>query len=398
LIALGLIAIMGVVSLGIEGAYLLAQARRLQTVADNAAYSGAVAILDKAPADPHTEAAAIIAGSSYASGATPTINIPPLSGPYAGNASAVEVILSQPQSLALAGLVYSGPFTIERRAVAAVTYVNGDCALILDPTASGSFSVSNNANVSFTGCGLAVNSASTHAIKVQNNASVTGSTASIVGSYTASDIANNSQFNFNTVNTNSSPVEDPYASRSVPTPGGCSAQNTWGGSSVATIQPGTYCNGLSFTNNAQITMAPGVYIINQGNFTVANNVVLSGTGVSIVLTSSTGSNYGTISFGNNTQINLSAMTTGPTAGMVVFENPAAPLGNTTIKNNTGWVLNGALYLPKQNLTLSNNNATNTNCMQVISNQLTIKNNVTMNLSCSDIPISGIGSGTVRVVE
>lgn len=398
LVALSLIVIMGFVSLGVEGSYLLAQARRLQTVADNAAYSGAVAILAGVPTDPRVEAGAIVAASSYAGGATTTINIPPVSGPYAGKNGAVEVIISQPQTLALASLFYSGPFTILRRAVASITYANGDCALILDPAASGAFSVINNAAVKFNSCGLAVNSGSSHAVSLSNNTSVTGSGVSIVGSYSASDLANHSVFDFDTVTTGASPVQDPYASRAVPTPGACAPQNAWSGSVVATIQPGTYCNGLSFTNNVQITMAPGVYIVDRGSFTVANNAILSGSGVTVVLTSSTGAGYGTISFGNNTQINLSGMTSGPTAGMVIFENPAAPVGNTTIKNNTGWVLNGALYLPKQNLTLGNNNESANNCMQVISNQLIIENNVALTLSCSGIPISGIGSGSVKMVE
>ena len=83
---------------------------------------------------------------------------------------------------------------------------------------------------------------------------------------------------------------DPYAGVTMPTmPGGCSngTNKSYGYSaSLQTINPGVWCNGVSFGSSAQIKLNPGVYYVNGGNFNVGGAVVMNGTGVTIVLTGS----------------------------------------------------------------------------------------------------------------
>ena len=57
------------------------------------------------------------------------------------------------------------------------------------------------------------------------------------------------------------------------------------------LNPGVWCNGVSFTNDAQIKLNPGVYYVNGGNFNVGGAVVMKGTGVTIVLTGTASDGY-----------------------------------------------------------------------------------------------------------
>ena len=58
----------------------------------------------------------------------------------------------------------------------------------------------------------------------------------------------------------------------------------------------------------------GVYYVNGGNFNVGGAVVMNGTGVTIILTSSTSGNYATVTIDNGATVTLSAPTSGTTAG------------------------------------------------------------------------------------
>jgi hypothetical protein len=125
-------------------------------------------------------------------------------------------------------------------------------------------------------------------------------------------------------------MSDPYASVVMPTYSGCAdGTNKSYGTGTWTLSPGVYCNGVSFTNAAIVTMNPGVYFLNQGSFNVGGAVQLTGTGVTIVLTSSTGSNYATFTIGNGATVTLSAPTSGATAGIVFFGDRNAPIATTS---------------------------------------------------------------------
>jgi hypothetical protein len=113
-------------------------------------------------------------------------------------------------------------------------------------------------------------------------------------------------------------------------------------------------------------MSPGVYFIDRGTFTVGGNVTLTGTGVTIVLTSSTGSNYATASIGNGANVTLSAPTTGATAGIVFFGDRLAPASN--VQNFGGGAtinVNGAVYFPSQEVDFQNGISNPSGCTQLI---------------------------------
>ena len=117
-VQVGLLAtvLIGFAGLGTEVTLLLLRQRQLQSAADAAALSAAMI-----PSGYRTEALAIAAEAGFRNGITGTsvtINSPPATGDHRGDAGAVEVIISQPQKVAMLGLFVADELEISARAVA----------------------------------------------------------------------------------------------------------------------------------------------------------------------------------------------------------------------------------------------------------------------------------------
>src|SRR5262249_8079765 len=139
---------------------------------------------------------------------------------------------------------------------------------------------------------------------------------------------------------------DPYSSVPDPSFSGC-YQHNFSSHSTVTIDQGVYCGGIQLNAGANVKMNPGTYYLDGGNLQVNVSATLSGNGVTLVFTSSSGANYATATINGGATINLTAPTTGAYAGIVMFGDRNMPL-DTTFKFNGGATqsLNGAIYMPK----------------------------------------------------
>jgi hypothetical protein len=195
-------------------------------------------------------------------------------------------------------------------------------------------------------------------------------------------------------------IADPYAGVALPTFSGCGQGNGKGyGYGTWTLNPGVYCNGLSFSNSAVATLSAGVYFIDRGTFDVAGGATVTGTNVTIVLTSSTGSGYANAEIDNGTTVTLSAPTTGATAGLVFFADRRSSAGSVTTVMAGGASLNltGALYLPTQTLNWNNgaSNASST-CTELIAGTITL-GGANLQINCP-AGVAAIGGGNSSLVE
>ena len=112
------------------------------------------------------------------------------------------------------------------------------------------------------------------------------------------------------------------------------------------ITPGHDQFGWNYTNSQTIKIAPGIYYVNK-QLNVGNNASITGNGVTLT----SNDNYAT-NIGNNATITLTAMATGPTAGLAI----AATRDNTntqSFSNNT-WLTINNLYFPSGTAYFSNN--------------------------------------------
>ena len=387
-IGIMMIAILGFLALGIEITYLLLKQREMQSAADSAAMAGATAMSFGFPTDFRMEAKAVASASGFTDGVdetTVTVNSPPLSGPNAGNASAVEVIVRQPQQLSLIRLYRSGLFNVGARAAAVVQPAYMYCILSLESSAPRAVYLNNNVVAANSSCGVAVNSSSSSALALWNNAVIDGPVR-VHGDWS---LNNNAQLN-GTPTLNRAPIiPDPYADVSLqPIPACTSQSGVVSGSVAVTLNPGRFCNGFNISNGATVNLRPGAYYIDK-QFVALNTATINGMGgVTLVITG----NYA-INWGNMMRLNIIAPSTGPYAGIAMFGNRAAPNSiEQVFSNNTYLNVQGVLYFPNQALRFDNNGITGpSQCAQIVARVIQIFNNVALNNNCVGTGVRPIGS-------
>ncbi len=381
LFALALPIIVGAAGLGIDvGRWELAH-KSLQRAADSAAVSAAIAYQANIAANLTSQGAAVAASYNFTSsnGATVTVNRPPLSGSNTSNTNAVEVIISQPQARMFTALFGSGAVPETGRAVA----VGGSkiCVLALDPTATAAVSAQGSINIAAPNCSIYSDSNSSTSVSAGGSAQVSALQIGAVGTVSG-------QTNMTTSNgivNNSSVIPDPYADVPMPSYSGCD-QNNFSAKSTMTIYPGVYCNGFSLNAGANVTMAPGIYFIDRGSMAINGSATLSGSGVTIVFTSSSGANYATARIAGGATVSLSAPTSGPTAGIVLFGDRAMPVGtNFALGGGSSQSLNGATYLPKGAISYAGGASGFDGCSQVIGDTIGFVGSANLAINC---PSSG----------
>jgi Flp pilus assembly protein TadG len=378
LTALILPLLVGIAGLAIQVGVGYSTRRTLQTIADTIAIGGATEIangginlLQRAQAD------AIANNFTPGGSNTLTVNNPPLSGAYTNNASAVEVILTQKVSLAFTNLFLASPVTISARAIA-TSQAAPPCILALDPSLGSSFKVAGNSTVSALNCTIGVNSTSPTALDLSGSGLiiVNADRVLVTGNYVTSG---SSQINTtNGIQTGAPPTADPYATVQIPSYSGCNANN-FAPTKSQTISPGVYCGGISIGSQTALTLNPGIYILDGGQLSLKGQASITGTGVTLILTSSSQTNYPTISLTDSANIILTAPSQGPTAGIAIYQDRNAPSsGVNTIGSISS--ITGALYFPRQILQYRGNSAL-TACTQLIARQILFTGASTAGVKC-----------------
>jgi Putative Flp pilus-assembly TadE/G-like len=380
--ALALPLLVGVTGLGVETGLWYTQKRLLQTAADAAA--GAAA-LDRAAGGQDTQAsltqtalhAAAKNGFSNTAPNTFTLNWPPKSGSSAGQTSAVEVVLTQPQTPIFASLFLSSPVPITARAAAQAKVTGQACVLALDPSASGAVTNGGTAAENFAGCVIAANSTSPSAISFQGNPTVTAQSLWTSGGYSVGGSVSLTLSSPPT--TYAWPLTDPYANLVIPGFSGCTMSNAKFQNTTQTISPGVYCGGIDFGAKANITLNPGTYYIDKGNITINAQATVTGNGVTFVLTSSgAASQIGTVTINGGATVNLSAPSD-PTAtfqGVTFFQDRRADTsGVDKINGGSSMNIGGAIYFPAQTVQFNGNDATaGPRCTIIVARLITFTGN------------------------
>ena len=200
-------------------------------------------------------------------------------------------------------------------------------------------------------------------------------------------------------------LQDPYADETIPSSlGACKADGLKLSNTTQTLQPGVYCNGLDIGAKAKITLAPGTYYIDKGDLTINAQATLSGSNVTIVLTSSgAASQIGTVTINGGAAVNLTAPPDTDTGhrGMIFFQDRRATATGTA-KLNGGATMNlfGAVYFPAQAIQFSGNNSSSSpECTQIIGRTVTfIGNSAVKDGGCPAAGVLPIRITGVKVTE
>ena len=260
---------------------------------------------------------------------------------------------------------------------------------VLNPSVSGALAASGNAAVKVPGV-VVDDSSSAAAITASGNVQIAAGEIDVVGGVEATGHASFSP----TPQTGHAVVPDPYRSLAAPSGGASLGGILLAGNASLTIHPGVY-NQINVSGNAQLTMTSGVYVIAGGGLSVSGNASVNGTQVMIYNAGGNylgGSGFGDIDLSGNGRIVLSAPTSGPYAGVLLFQARDNQQG-LTLSGNAVNGLSGTIYAANAPATISGNASLN---LPVVVNTLTLNGNAVLGdppassatLSGSDPPVSG----------
>jgi Flp pilus assembly protein TadG len=392
--------LIGFVGLGSETGLWYYTHRSMQAAADAGAL-GAAAALQAGDATGYVaEAKAAVAKYGFTdgvAGTTVTVNKPPSTGNFKGNAATVEVIVRQPQTALFSSLFLASAPIVSTRAVALQGKPGNDCVLALDTGASASTFGNGTTNVNLVGCGLAVNSNSSSALNLVGGATMTADSASIVGGYL--DTGNATITTIHGITTGAAAVADPYANVAIPPFSGCNSLSLQPHATTSVSGGGVYCNGVSLNSGMTLNLSNGTYFIDRGALTVNGGATLNVSNATVVLTSSSGSNYATVDIHGGATVNVTAPSTGATAGLAFFQDRNAPRGGANnFSGGTTQNIKGAIYFPTEIINFAGGTQTGHGCLQIVADEINFKGNANLETHCTGTGVASIGGSSSKLVE
>ncbi len=355
-VAICLTVIVAIVALNLDGGRLLDQRRQAQAAADAAALAAAANLYEAYTTDggtdtsgaAHAAALASASANGYAA-ASVTVNIPPVSGSFTGQAGYVEVIIN-----ATLQATFGQSFTGNSLGVTARGVARGQPLSIgivaLQASGPGAF-VNNAAAFVLTGKPLIVNSTDPAAfeqtssgvfvagqVDVSGGTLVTGAPIVLAGVYTGV-----------------APTLDPLSTLPVPNAATATVRSTTPltiNSVLPTIlQPGVYQGGIHVKNASIVVMSPGVYILQGGGFKVDSLATVTASQVMIYNTTSSTYASGPISVGGTGNVLITAPTSGTYRGVSFFQDRtlAQPISFTGLGVTS---ITGVIYATQAAVTLT----------------------------------------------
>lgn len=412
-VLLSLVALLSIVALSLDGGILMDKRRQTQSAADAAAYAAASELylnwfttkgLDTPDAAAVNTAKAVAASNGFTdgvNGCSVVVNIPPLSGQFAGQLGHAEVIISIQQRRYFSRMFGTDDVPIGARAVGRgkrSTINNG--IIVLDPTAKDALSIGGNGTVAITGsANIIVNSNHPEGMIANGSGANISSTEFDLGGIPGWTTAGGATIS-GPIKSGQEPTPDPL--RFLPVPDATSmtvqSNNNNGFHKTSgnwTLSPGVYNGGISIGGQAGATLLPGIYYMNGGGFSFTGQGNLSAVGVTIY--NAPLANSDVVSISGQGNIAMSPPMSGPYQGVSIFQDRSS---SNTIgisgSNATSMNLSGTFYAAGGTLSVTGNGTQQTIGSQYISRLATIGGNggFTVNWDPAQVP----GTREVWLVE
>ena len=339
-VALCLTVIVAIVAINLDGGRLLDERRVAQATADAAALAAAANLYENYWTDGGTDstgaaqaAALRIAAANGFPDDSVTVNIPPLSGTFAGQAGYAEVIVQTTLNATFGQCFTGSGLPVSARAVARGQPL-AIGIILLSPTGAGSFT-NNSVAFALINKPLIVDSSDPAAFDqasfgafVAGRVDVTGGIVNPGGAIILASM-----------NTNVNPTLDPLAFLPIPTSSSVQSETPLTIDSLlpTILQPGVYQGGIRVANTSIVVMTPGIYIMQGGGFRVDSLATVTGLGVMVYNTTSSSYAAGPISVGGLGKVAMTAPLSGTYQGLNFFQDRSVTqpisitgLGLTTI--------------------------------------------------------------------
>jgi Flp pilus assembly protein TadG len=371
-------AVIGGMGLGAETGYWYYTQRKIQHAADVSAHAAGIRKRSGDSATIYEAVALDIATKAkfrYNMG-TITVNSPPLSGAYAANNDAVEVILTENLPRLFTAIFANTTVPITSRAVVLIEDGSVACILSLGPVESQGISLGGNSSITLDGCDVASNSLMPTAYDQGGGPSMTTGCIHTVGqANVAGGSLSLTDPDCPQIDEYAPTVADPYADRAEPVlSGNCSNFNAQAGGNgngngngnATQVQSGHYC-GMQFSGQGSYNLNSGTYIVDGADFRVNSGVTVTGTGVTIYLV-----NGARIIINGGATVDLTApngdydAATNPYAGILFFaERDDTTQLNHIIDGSASTSFEGAIYTPTDDINYAGGASGPNGCLQVI---------------------------------
>ncbi|MSQ95453.1 MAG: hypothetical protein EXR98_12970 [Gemmataceae bacterium] len=414
LVAVSITLLLGMVALTLDGGLLQDNKRRVQNAADGAAIAAANTIFKNYPtiastgtADPGGQAAAAALNSASENGfadnavggglppnlaeTSVVVHIPPLSGPFTGTIGYAEVIITFKQPRYFSTIWGSTATPVEARAVAKGFWGGtGKGVIVLDPVAKQALSSTGGAAGIVTGgAAVVVDSNNIDAASASGGGTFTADNFLITGGYTG-------VFN-GVMTTGVLPTPDPLAYLPVPPVpenGTITKKNLGKGNHQYVLTPGRHTamprvnvGDVVIFKQASHNANGGIYYIDGGGWsstgaTIKMDSTTSG-GVMLYNHPNSSAQSESIGITGNSagSVNLSALTSGPYAGLLMWQDRTATQ-SMSIAGQGSFDLTGIFYTANANLAVSGNGVAIIGS-QYISRTLTLSGNGAVNINYTD---------------
>lgn len=404
------------VGAAVEYASLAARHSKLQVAADEAALAATqqLRLINNNDSVVNSIARSVIASSA------PT--------PQGGATSVTTNILEKRTSVrvsinetvgSLLGRLLSMPTM--RLAVTSTAKLSGTaklCLVTLDPDKGKAMNIEKGSSITAEGCAIYSNSAHKQGLSAKDAQATAGLICSVGGVDQKNATLSPSPL------TDCPRISDPLASIARPNVGSCTATDLKI-STAQTLYPGTYCKGIEVKGAGQLTLMPGVYVLDNGPLIVSGSATLTGQNVGVFFTGAAGG----MRLDPDTTISLTAPKTGEMAGLLFFEDrtvsaavappvgpkgsaPAPPTGSPPMRqyritSNNAPTLLGTIYLPAGRLIVDASRpvADRSAYTVIVTRQIEINSGPNLylnsNYAGTDIPVpQGVGpnSGAVSLTQ
>src|SRR5271165_144296 len=290
------------------------------------------------------------------------------------------------------GISFRQPPTAMVRAVALESSSRDTCVMILGPSGASSIYSGfphREVTVSLAACDLYNEARDAASTKLVDGASLSARNIFLSGDYLLSPGAIMTASR--SLATHASPAADPYAGLEMPAFSGCTRKRyRLDARKTETISPGVYCGGIEVAGGATLNLEPGTYILDQGNFAVDDGSAVNGAGVTIILTSRNGSDYGRIDIRSGSTIAISAPSVGAAAGtpgVAFWVDKHAPAAADVFDGGGTQQINGAIYLPSRQVMYSGGTPSGASCSQLVARTVTFTGNAYFQHDCSGAGVS-----------
>ncbi len=239
--------------------------------------------------------------------------------------------------------------------------------LLLDASGKGALTASGNANVSVTGGGaIVVDSSSSQAAIASGNAVVSAADIDATGT----KARGNAAF-VGPIDTNEAPLADPLAYLSAPpVPSTVRSTSTLNVNSSVTLLPGLYIGGIKISGNANVILAPGLYYLQGGGFTVSGQATVTDNGLGVMLYNAPAKASDGITFRGQGNVSLTGMTATQLValgliasqyaayqGLAIFQDPTSTAA-ITLSGQENVTITGIVYAAAATVNVSGNGSLN----------------------------------------